>query len=148
MKANLLFPAACAAFAIAFSSCSQSNPSVIEDTELAQQVADGTIPPWIAENADPYEEGAYTTSDVHAYNPPPKPSISKTSSTRKSASSSKRRSSSRTQRSSTRKYKVKKGDTLGAIAIRYGTTVKAIKRANGLKSDLIRINQTLSIPRK
>ena len=42
---------------------------------------------------------------------------------------------------------VKKGDTLGAIARRNGTSVKALKRANGLKSDLIHINQKLTIPR-
>ena len=44
-------------------------------------------------------------------------------------------------------YTVKKGDTLGAIARRNGTSVKALKRANGLKSDMIHINQKLTIPR-
>ena len=46
-----------------------------------------------------------------------------------------------------RTYTVKKGDTLGAIARRNGTSVKALKRANGLKSDMIHINQKLTIPR-
>ena len=41
---------------------------------------------------------------------------------------------------------VKKGDTLGAIARRNHTTVKAIKNANGLKSDKISIGQKLRIP--
>jgi LysM repeat protein len=42
---------------------------------------------------------------------------------------------------------VKKGDTLGSIAKRNGTTVSAIKKANGLKSDMIHINQKISVPR-
>lgn len=45
------------------------------------------------------------------------------------------------------RYTVKKGDTLGAIAARNRTSVKALKSANGLKSDLIRVGQTLRIPR-
>ena len=58
-----------------------------------------------------------------------------------------RKSSSRKSAPKARTYTVKKGDTLGAIARRNGTSVKALKRANGLKSDLIHINQKLTIPR-
>lgn len=43
-------------------------------------------------------------------------------------------------------YIVQKGDTLSEIALRYKTTVKAIKEANKLNSDLIRIGQKLVIP--
>ena len=43
-------------------------------------------------------------------------------------------------------HRVRKGDTLSGLAQRYGGTVSAIKRANGLNSDLIRIGQALSIP--
>ncbi len=43
-------------------------------------------------------------------------------------------------------YTVRGGDTLGAIAARHGTTVAAIKSANSLPSDLIRIGQRLWIP--
>lgn len=46
-----------------------------------------------------------------------------------------------------RKYKVKKGDTLSEIAQKYHTTVKKIKKANGLKSDLIKTGQVLKIPK-
>ncbi len=42
-------------------------------------------------------------------------------------------------------YKVKSGDTLGGIALKYKCTVKQIKRWNGLKSDNIRIGQKLKI---
>lgn len=41
---------------------------------------------------------------------------------------------------------VKKGDTLIEIARDYGTTVKAIKNANQLRSELIKVGQKLSIP--
>ena len=49
---------------------------------------------------------------------------------------------------STTTYKVRSGDTLGSIAARYGTTVRAIKRASGLKSDRLSIGQKLTIPSK
>jgi len=45
-------------------------------------------------------------------------------------------------------YKVKSGDTLTRIATRFGTTVKALRALNGLKTDNIRVGQTLKIPVK
>lgn len=45
-------------------------------------------------------------------------------------------------------HKVKKGETLGVIAKKYGVTVTALKQANGLKSDRINIGQSLKIPAK
>ena len=44
-------------------------------------------------------------------------------------------------------YEVRSGDTLGKIASAYGTTVEYLKRANGLKSDLIRPQQKLKVPK-
>ncbi|MEO0509017.1 MAG: LysM peptidoglycan-binding domain-containing protein [Verrucomicrobiota bacterium] len=41
---------------------------------------------------------------------------------------------------------VGRGDTLGAIAIRYGVTVNELKIHNGLNNDVIRIGQKLNIP--
>ena len=41
---------------------------------------------------------------------------------------------------------VQSGDTLGKLAVRYGTTVAAFKEVNNLKSDVIRIGQKLAIP--
>ncbi len=43
-------------------------------------------------------------------------------------------------------YTVQTGDTLWRIARRYGTTVEAIKRVNGLIGDTILVGQTLRIP--
>ena len=151
MKTPFILTCACAA-ALVFplSSCSTQNSST--------EPASGEIPPWIAESSDPaYESGHYSpvqSSSSYAYNPPAKPSVTKKSSARKSTSGSKssrstaaRKSSSRKSAPKARTYTVKKGDTLGAIARRNGTSVKALKRANGLKSDLIHINQKLTIPR-
>jgi LysM repeat protein len=45
-------------------------------------------------------------------------------------------------------HRVKKGDTLSALALRYGVSVADLKRANSLKSDLIRIGQVLVVPGK
>ena len=128
MKTPFILTCACAA-ALVFplSSCSTQNSSTAGyDTA---EPASGEIPPWIAES-------------------------SKKSSARKSTAGSKssrstaaRKSSSRKSAPKARTYTVKKGDTLGAIARRNGTSVKALKRANGLKSDLIHINQKLTIPR-
>lgn len=43
-------------------------------------------------------------------------------------------------------YTVKSGDTLWLLARRFGTTVDAIMRLNGLTSDLLNIGQVLQIP--
>ena len=157
MKTPFILTCACAA-ALVFplSSCSTQNSSTAGyDTA---EPASGEIPTWIAESSDPaYESGHYSpvqSSSSYAYNPPAKPSVTKKSSARKSTAGSKsprstaaRKSSSRKSAPKARTYTVKKGDTLGAIARRNGTSVKALKRANGLKSDLIHINQKLTIPR-
>ena len=50
--------------------------------------------------------------------------------------------------SGSQKYKVRKGDSLSVIAWKYKTSVSAIKSASGLKSDVIRVNQVLTIPNK
>lgn len=47
-----------------------------------------------------------------------------------------------------RRYLVKNGDSLSLIASRTGSSVSAIKRANGISGTLIRAGQTLTIPGK
>ena len=44
-------------------------------------------------------------------------------------------------------YRVRRGDTLWAIARRHGTTVEAIQAENGLRSTRVLAGQTLRIPR-
>jgi len=44
-------------------------------------------------------------------------------------------------------YTVKAGDTLWALARKYGTTVEALESLNGLTSDALNIGQVLRIPR-
>lgn len=46
-----------------------------------------------------------------------------------------------------RTHVVTKGDSLWGLSRKYGTSVDAIRQANGLSNDLIRVGQTLQIPR-
>ncbi len=50
--------------------------------------------------------------------------------------------------SETGAYKVKKGDSLTGIAKKHGTTVKELRRINNLKTDQIKVDQTLKVPVK
>ena len=56
----------------------------------------------------------------------------------------------RTTAAKTTTHKIKQGDTLAAIARKYGTTVEAIQTANGMKKNntAIRAGETLKIPAK
>lgn len=45
-----------------------------------------------------------------------------------------------------KQHKVKRGDTLNAIADRYGVSVSAIRQANNLRGNQINVGQTLVIP--
>ena len=44
------------------------------------------------------------------------------------------------------KHRAKSGDTLGALARRYGTSAKAIRAANGLTSTRLRAGRSYTIP--
>ena len=48
--------------------------------------------------------------------------------------------------SNTQSYKIKKGDTLGSIAAKYGVSVQALKKMNGLKKGTLSVGQTLQLP--
>ncbi len=45
-------------------------------------------------------------------------------------------------------HTVRRGESLSTIASRYGTSVRAIRRANGIRGSLIHPGQTLVVPRK
>ncbi|CAM4209159.1 N-acetylmuramoyl-L-alanine amidase [Shewanella livingstonensis] len=49
-------------------------------------------------------------------------------------------------KSSSTKHSVKRGESLSIIAQRYSVSVNSLKRVNNLKSDVVRIGQTLVIP--
>lgn len=155
MKAPFILACTCAAaLVLPLSSCTSQKTAGAETAEPV--AAGGEIPPWIAESADPtYESSHYKPvaggAESYAYNPPSKPAVNKKTSgkktTAKTSSSSRKNLAKKTSKPSSRSYTVKKGDTLGAIARRNGTSVKALKKANGLKSDMIHINQKLTVPR-
>ena len=60
------------------------------------------------------------------------------------SSSSSQKSTRSTARPST--YTVRSGDTVSGIAAKFDTTWTALRKANGLKSDSIKVGQKLSIP--
>ncbi len=43
-------------------------------------------------------------------------------------------------------HKVSEGETLGHLALHYNTSIRAIRQANKLSNNLIRVNKTLTIP--
>src|SRR5690606_644924 len=45
-------------------------------------------------------------------------------------------------------HKVKKGETLGVIARKYGVSISQLKQWNGLRSDRIQLGQTLKLFKK
>ena len=51
------------------------------------------------------------------------------------------------QKKSMKFYVVRNGDTLSEIAVKNGTNIKALRRANKLKGDVIHVGQKLHIPR-
>lgn len=44
-------------------------------------------------------------------------------------------------------HKVQRGDTLSGLSRRYGTSISKIKSANGISGTIIRLGQTLKIPK-
>lgn len=50
-------------------------------------------------------------------------------------------------KSKSTRHTVRSGDSLYAIAKRYGTTASAVQKANGIKGSTIRPGQTLTIPK-
>ena len=68
---------------------------------------------------------------------------------KKKAAQAKKGTSKTSKKTKTVTYKVKHGDTLSAIAKKYGVSIQAIKNANKMKkTDVIKSNQILIIPAK
>ena len=95
------------------------------------------VPPTVlAANETPKPVATRTTT---VYRP-------KTTSTTVSNTRPKPKAVAKAKPKSTR-HTVRSGDSLYAIAKRYGTTASAVQKANGLKGTTIRPGQSLSIPK-
>ncbi len=44
------------------------------------------------------------------------------------------------------RYTIKRGDTLSGIAVRYKVSIRDLRKANGLRSDVLKVGQVLTIP--
>lgn len=164
-----------ACMALAATSCQQNRTDVEDnDTEIATAVADGAIPPWLQvdDSGDPQVPAGKTTAyvDRNSVNipepdgdplagldepaAPPDSRVADSGARKASSASSSARPKKKSQSSVAKKgkkpavyfYTVRKGDSLDKIARKNGTTVSAIKRCSGLKSDLIRPGQKLKVP--
>lgn len=107
------------------------NTSVASDTTRTQKATDNT------QLADVNTAMAPST-------PAPAPKATNTSQNKGGTQPAKKPAAA----AKTTNYKVKKGDTLYSIASRNGITVDQLKKANGLKSDKLSIDQNLKIPAK
>lgn len=98
-------------------------------------------------SASEHDNDSWSSShdgSVSKRNPSPVRKVSSSPSKKKTVTSSKSKSGN--SKGASRSYVIKRGDTLGAIAQRNGTTVSKIKAANGMSSDKIREGKSLKIP--
>ena len=94
----------------------------------------------------PVQIAALSASQQDAVSEPP-PAKKETRAVKKSKTSKKKVSKSRSSKKQSRRvHSVRRGDTLGEIARRYGTSVRALMRANGLRSSRIHVGASLRIP--
>lgn len=77
-----------------------------------------------------------------------KSSTAKTKSSTAKTKSSTAKAKSSTASSKPTRHTVKSGDSLSSIASRYGTSVSALKSANGISGTMIRDGKSLVIPRR
>lgn len=105
-------------------------------------------PPVIVSNTTP-KTGSTTTTTVIHKKPTPRPTAV-ASNTTKPKTVAKKPPVKKTvvkAKPKTTRHTVRSGENLYNIAKRYGTTVGAIQRANGIKGSVIRPGQSLAIPR-
>jgi LysM repeat protein len=89
-----------------------------------------------------------TSTPTKSATPTPKPSVTATPTPTKSATPTVKPSATptATPTPTAKTYVVVSGDTLSSIASKFGVTVTALKAANKLTSDLIKLGQKLTIP--
>lgn len=107
-------------------------------------------PPVIVSNTTP-KTGTTTTTTVIHKKPTPRPTAVASNTTKpKPVTVAKKPPVKKTvvkAKPKTTRHTVRSGENLYNIAKRYGTTVGAIQRANGIKGSVIRPGQSLAIPR-
>lgn len=101
-----------------------------------QQVVSDDRPPAIAKNEEPPPHSTPLAS-IKVTPSKPKPTVAQ----------AKPKPKPKPKPTVTR-YVVKKGDTLSRIASRHGSSVAAIRRANGISGSLIRPGQKLVVPKR
>lgn len=121
----------------------QTPPHSMERKDYPFDAGGDYVTAWASEGSSAASGADYDSwrsshgGSVSKRNPSPVKKVSSSSSKKKSASS----------KGSSTGYAIKKGDTLGAIAKKHGTTVAKIKAANGMSSDNIREGKSLKIPK-
>jgi LysM repeat protein len=100
------------------------------DTKSTKSIPDKSVKVAVSKSQESERSKKTDASDEK-----PKSSVAKTKPKAKPKAASKR-------------YTVKKGDTLSAIASRTGSSVSAIKSANGISGSMIRDGQSLVIPKR
>jgi LysM repeat protein len=138
----------------------RSGQTEIVEAEPDRPAADVPVvpPPVIAANAAPRPVETRTTTvyrpkPATVSNPKPKPRTASTASSSKPKPKAvvvkpkvKPKAVVKSKPKATR-HTVRSGDSLYAIAKRYGTTASAVQRANGLKGTTIHPGQSLTIPK-
>lgn len=109
--------------------------SAAENTSTEAETSSDETVSESAEDAEIVIDESAEEEKVAEPEPEPKPKVTEKKTTKKAAAKP-------------QTHKVRKGETLGKIALRYGVTVNKLKRANGLKSTKIKVGQRLTIPAK
>ena len=109
--------------------------SAAENTSTEAETSSDETVSESAEDAEIVSDESAEEEKVAEPEPEPKPKVTEKKTTKKAAAKP-------------QTHKVRKGETLGKIASRYGVTVNKLKRANGLKSTKIKVGQRLTIPAK
>lgn len=102
-------------------------------------------------NADPAKAAAQQQLLAQASTADDIPAVEEAKTAAKKNKASKKNATSKKKNSSAGKattHTIRSGENLGKIARKYGVTVDAIKKANGMKNDNIRAGKTLKIPAK
>lgn len=97
----------------------------------------------VAANDIPESTPAQTTKSSSTVTKPAAPATQKSKNQQTAASPAKK-----TQPAKATEHSIKNGETLSSISKKYGVSIDAIKRANGMSSDAIRAGKTLKIPAK